>query len=257
MQLHRTIAPRVDSLTYVKNWIPRPRERYVVVATTVSLGALPLFAGLDPADLVELQSRMRRLPLERGQTLFLEGDEAAGFYLVRSGRLKVYKSSSSGREQILHFVGPGEPVGEVVMFAGGRLPASAEALENTEVLLVPRQAFLELVKGKPEVAMKFLASLSQRLRFLATLVENLSLREVAERVAGYLLYLNRTQSDTNRVELDLSRGEMASLFGTVPETLSRALLRLTQDGVLEIDRRTVVIRDKQALEDIAWAGRRL
>jgi len=227
------------------------------VASTISLSAVPLFAGLRSSDLAELEARTRRIPLTRGQTLFLEGDEARGFYLVRSGRLKVYKSSPSGREQILHLVGPGEPVGEAVMFAGGRLPASAEALEATEVLLIPRQAFLDAVRREPEVAMQFLASLSQRLRFMATLVENLSLREVTERVAGYVLYLSRTQGDRDHVEFDLPRGELASLFGTIPETLSRALQRLAQEGVVEIDRRTVTIRDRDALKEMAWAGRRL
>lgn len=227
------------------------------MVATLSLGALPLFADLDPRDLRELEARVRRLPLERGQTLFLEGDEAQGFYLVRSGRLKLYKSSASGREQILHLAGPGEPVGEVVMFAGGRLPASAEAMEISEVLLIPRQAFLDLVRREPEVAMKFLASLSQRLRFLTTLVENLALREVVERVAGYILYLDHVQDGHNQVELDLSRTDLASLFGTVPETLSRALQRLVREGAVRVERREVEILDRSALEDIAWGGKGL
>ena len=270
------------------------------MAGTVSLASIPLFAGLQGEHVAELERRTRRLTLQRGETLFLEGDQPQGFYLVRSGRLKVYKSSPAGREQILHMVGPGEPVGEVAMFGGGRLPASAEALETSEVLVVPREAFVDLIRREPEVAMRFLSALSERLRLLTTLVESLSLREVTERLAGYILHLSNSQRDAaqgaathigaapasgglqaagaeraaapgggdthigaapaggvDQVELPLSRTELASLLGTVPETLSRAFLKLAQQGLIEADRRTVTIKDRTGLEEAAWAGRRL
>lgn len=222
---------------------------------TVSLAAIKLFSGLEAGHIAKLESCTLHRTLERGETLFMEGDEARAFYLVRSGRLKVYKSSPQGREQILHFVGPGELVGEVVMFSGGRLPACAEAIERTEVLSIPRKTFVDLVRQEPEVAMRLLAALSERLRELTALVENLSLREVTERLASYIIFMSETRGRRDQIELELPRHELAALLGTVPETLSRAFAKLEQQGLISQDRRKILIQDRVGLRDVAWAGR--
>ncbi|MBC7293048.1 MAG: cyclic nucleotide-binding domain-containing protein, partial [Thermoleophilia bacterium] len=120
----------------------------------------PLFAGLDDGHLRDLVARGRCKQLDRGQPLFFQGEEAQGLYVVLSGRVKVYKTSPRGREQILMVMGPGEPVGEVAVLSGESYPASAEALEAAQVLYLPRQAFLDLVGREPEVAMRLLAELS-------------------------------------------------------------------------------------------------
>jgi len=123
-----------------------------------------LFEGLDDRHLEELISRSRRRRFAGRQTVFLEGDRAQGMYVVVSGRVKVFKMSPKGREQTLMVMGPGEPVGEVAVLAGESYPANAETLEPSEALYVPRQAFLDMVRREPEVALRLLASLSTRLR---------------------------------------------------------------------------------------------
>ncbi len=210
-----------------------------------------LFEGLDDGHLQGLISRSRRRLYDGRQTLFLEGDRAQGLYVVVSGRVKVFKTSPKGREQTLMIMGPGEPVGEVAVLSGESYPASAETLEPTEALYVPRQAFLDMVSREPEVAMRLLSALSARLRSFAALIEDLSLREVGERLAAYLLSLATDGRTEEVVELEISKTELSAAVGTVPETLSRAFQQLSRAGAVETRGRTVHIKDRKALERIA------
>ena len=210
-----------------------------------------LFGGLDDLHLHELAERGRRRAFESGQTIFLEGDRADGFYVLLAGKAKVFKVSPKGREQILMMMGPGEPIGEVAVLSGEGYPASAETLEPTEALYIPRQAFLDLVSREPELAMRLLSALSARLRSFASLIEYLSLREVAERLAAYLLSLAGAPSAAQTIDLDISKSQLSAAVGTVPETLSRAFQQLARAGAVETRGRKVHIKDRAALERVA------
>jgi CRP/FNR family transcriptional regulator, dissimilatory nitrate respiration regulator len=210
-----------------------------------------LFEGLDDAHLLELISRARRKRLDGGQTLFLEGDKALGLYMVLQGRVKVFKMSPKGREQTLMIMGPGEPVGEVAVLSGEAYPASAETLEPTETLYIPRQAFLDLVSREPEVAMRLLSALSERLRSFASLIEDLSLRDVSERLAAHLLSLAAEGEAEQVVDLEVSKAQLSAAVGTVPETLSRAFQQLSRAGAVETRGRRVHIKDRALLERAA------
>jgi CRP/FNR family transcriptional regulator len=168
--------------------------------------------------------------------------------------VKVFKTSPKGRQQTLRIMGPGDPVGEVAVLSGEAYPAGAEALDDGEAFYIPRQAFLDLVSKEPEVAMRLLAELSERLRSFASLIEDLSLKEVAERLAAYLLTLAGEGASEQTVELDVSKTQLSAAVGTVPETLSRAFKQLAQAGAVETRGRQVVIRDRALLERAA--GRR-
>ncbi len=210
-----------------------------------------LFEGLDEAHLHELISRSRRRSFAKEQTLFLQGDAAHGLYVVVRGRVKVFKRSPKGRQQTLMIMGAGEPVGEVAVLSGEAYPASAETLEPSEALYVPRQAFLDMVSREPEVAMRLLSALSARLRSFATLIEDLSLRDVGERLAAHLLSLATEGRAGEIVELELSKTQLSAAVGTVPETLSRAFQQLNSRGAVETRGRRVVIKDRGALERMA------
>jgi len=179
-----------------------------------------LFEGLSP----DQQNMISDIAVEKkygkGQTIFFEGDEGIGFYMVGTGKIKIYKMSPLGKEHILHIFGPGEPFGEVPVFHGQPFPATAETLSETTTLFFPRDKFVKLVEGSPAIALGMLAILSLRLRRFAAQIENLSLKEVPARLAGYLLYLSEEQNKTDEVDLDISKGQIASLLGTIPETLS-------------------------------------
>lgn len=210
-----------------------------------------LFEGLDDAHLLALTVRGRRRRLDADQAVFFEGDKADGLYVVLGGRVKVFKLSPKGREQTLMIMGPGEPVGEVAVLSGEAYPASAETLEPSEVFYIPRQAFLDLVSREPEVAMRLLSALSARLRSFASLIEDLSLRDVSERLAAYLLSLATESRSEQIVDLDVSKSQLSAAVGTVPETLSRAFQQLTKAGALETSGRKVHIKDRAILERVA------
>ena len=192
------------------------------------------------------------------EVIFLEGSESIGFYILISGKVKVYKLSSEGKEQILHFFGPGEPFGEVPAFTGDRFPAYAEAVEETEVLFFPKEAFVNLIKKDPSLALNMLAILSQRLQRFTNTIENLSLKEVPGRLATYLLLLSQRKNDADEISLDISKGQLASLLGTIPETLSRILTRMVKQGLINSDsRRFIRILDRKRLEELASGERHL
>jgi len=222
------------------------------------ISAIPLFQGLAAEHYKHLSSIVVEKHCRRGQVIFSEGDEGDGFYVVASGRVKVFKLSHEGKEQILHILGSGEPFGEVPVFAGEHFPAHAEALEETRVLFFPRLAFVELIKKNPSLALNMLAMLSRRLRRFSSLIEDLSLKEVPGRLSAYLLYLSETKSQSINLTLDISKAQLASLLGTIPETLSRILARMSSEELIESDgQRSIKIVDRQGLEELASGERRL
>lgn len=208
-----------------------------------------LFEGLPPKQLENIASIAQEKMFQRGETIFFEGDEGIGFYMIGEGKVKIYKVSSSGKEHILHIFGGGEPFGEVPVFHGQPFPATAEALMKTRTIFFPRDKFVKMVEANPSIALSMLAVLSMRLRRFAGQIENLSLKEVPARLAGYLLYLSSEQQGNNEVELDISKGQLASLLGTIPETLSRIFARMSDEGLILVNGRRISILDRQALMD--------
>ena len=144
-----------------------------------------------------------RKSFNKKQTIFAEGDAGDGFYLVISGRVKVFKISREGKEQILHIIGPGEPFGEVPVFPGRISPPMLRQWKKSNRFSSPRRAFIDLIKKNPSLAMNMLAVLSVRLRRFSALVEDLSLKEVPGRLSAYLLYLSETGDRSPHLTLDI------------------------------------------------------
>jgi CRP/FNR family transcriptional regulator len=211
----------------------------------------PLFGGLSKRQLDPIERIAREVRFARGATIFAEGDPGDGFYIVVSGRIKVFKVSGDGKEQILHIYGPGQPVGEVPVFAGQSFPAHAQALENSHLLFFARKAFLDLIAAHPSLAMNMLALLSQRLRQFALQVENLSLKALPGRLASYLLHLSCEHGGARQVALPIPKHQLASLLGTIPETLSRIFARLSAQNIIAIRGRRITLSNVPALEDLA------
>ena len=216
------------------------------------MGQTPLFRGLDEEDLVALRgiAGSRRYP--KGRTVFREFEEAQGFFLVLSGQVKLFKLSPAGKEQILHIHDAGGTFAEATLAAGSRYPASAVATEDSTVLCFPRRDLTALVGRRPAIAMNLIARLSQRLRQMAALVEDLSLREAPGRLARYLLELAGEDARTDVVvTLPVRKGELASYLGTRGETLSRVFRKLSEAGVIVVNGAQVTIHDPEHLTDIA------
>jgi CRP/FNR family transcriptional regulator len=221
------------------------------------VAAIPLFTGLPLNQHENLAAIALQKTFKRGQTIFAEGDEGIGFYIILSGRVKIFKLSAEGKEQILHIMETQEPFGEAAVFAGENYPASAQSLVETKVLLFPRQSFVDLISKNPSLALNMLAFLSRRLRKLASLVEDLSLKEVPGRLAAYLIYLSDRNAGADILELDISKNQLASLLGTIPETLSRILSRMGKGKLIKTSPRNIHILDHQGLAQLADGRKRL
>jgi len=214
----------------------------------ISLSTVPLFQSLSVPSLKLLESRISMLRFTKRQGIFTEGDNAHGFYIVTKGRVRVYKLSPEGREQILHIVSEGELLGAVSAFSGDRYPAHAEAMEETECIYISREDLLDLIKREPSIVMNMMANLASRLQHFTTMIENLSLKEVPSRLAAYILY--HTGEQDKVFTLDISWSQLASLIGTVPETLSRILKRMNKQGIIKVKGREVHILNRDALESV-------
>lgn len=208
-----------------------------------------LFSGLPAEQLREVAAIGTSKRYAKGTSIFFEGDPGIGFYMVASGKVKVFKMSLDGKEQILHIFGVGEPFGEVPVFHGSPFPANAETLTEAELIFFPRSEFVRLVTANPSLALNMLAVLAHRLRRFATQIENLSLKEVPGRLASYLLYLMEEQQRRDRVELDIPKGQLASLLGTSSETLSRIFAKLTEEGLIRVEGKTIYVLDAEGLRE--------
>jgi CRP/FNR family transcriptional regulator len=218
--------------------------------TLSPVAGIPLFRGLPKGALEMLAGILREREFARGQNIFVEGSESTGFYIVLKGRVKVFKLSSEGKEQILHIVGEKELLGAVSAFAGSPYPAYADALEKTTVLFFPRKEFMALVRKEPSVVMNMMANLAMRLQHFTRMIEDLSLKEVPGRLAAHLLYLCEQKGCTGAVQIDISKGQLASMLGTIPETLSRILRKMSEKGIIKVNGRKITLINRKHLHDI-------
>jgi len=221
------------------------------------IARIPLFNGLNRTQLAQFQSIALEKSYGRGELIFSEGDEGNGFYVVLRGTVKIYKVSPDGKEHILHIFAAGLTFGEVPVFAGEHFPANAEALQDSRVLFFPRSAFIALLEKNPALSLKLLADLSLKLRQFTIQIENLSLKEIPARLATYLLYLADEQGGSDRVTLSISKGQLASLLGTIPETLSRIFAKLSSQQLIQVEGRKIALLDAEGLRDLAQSGKSL
>ena len=221
------------------------------------ISSIPLFDGLPEEQINDLAMIAESHLLEKGEIIFSEGDEGEGFYVVISGRVKIFKLSFEGKEQILHILGPGEPFGEVPVFTGQRFPAHAEAIEKSRIFYFSREDLLQLIRKNPDIALNMLAVLSKRLRQFTSLIDDLSLKEVPGRLASHLLYLSELQKGSRELELTITKGQLASLLGTIPETLSRILTKMAGQGFIESSGNKIKILDREGLIALADSEARL
>mgnify|MGYP000852715362 CR=1 FL=1 len=219
------------------------------------IGSIPLFNGLSEQQLGEIRGIARDRFYDKGKEIFAEGDEGGGFYIVASGQVKVFKLSPEGKEHILHIYGPGHSFGEVPVFSGERFPASAETLLKSHLLFFPRTDFVALLSGNPSLCMNLLADLSLRLRQFTIQIENLTLKEVPGRLASYLLTLSDEEGQENSLSLNISKGQLAGLLGTIPETLSRIFLKMNNAGLIEVKGKKITILDRNGLQALAETGK--
>jgi CRP/FNR family transcriptional regulator len=218
---------------------------------------IPLFNGLPEDQLSAIKQIAIEKKINKGETIFSEGDQGKGFFVVMDGRVKIYKVSAEGKEQILHIFGQGQPFGEVPVFAGQKFPANAQAISKGRLLFFPRAAFVELITKNPSLSLNMLAIMSSKLREFTVQIENLSLKEIPARLASYLIYLAEEQQSDQLVTLTISKGQLASILGTIPETLSRIFAKLSSQRLISVQGPNIELLDREGLADLAEFGKGL
>jgi len=221
------------------------------------ISTIPLFNGLPEDQLEAIKKIAIEKQINKGEIVVSEGDEGRGFFVIVEGRVKVFKVSAEGKEQILHIFGPGQPFGEVPVFAGQRFPANAQAIDKTKALFFPRVAFVGLITANPSLALNMLAEMSKKLRLFAVQIENLSLKEMPARLASYLIHLADEQDQKEVVTLKISKGQLASILGTIPETLSRIFAKLSGNNLIRVEGKKITLLDRDGLEDLAEFGKEM
>jgi CRP/FNR family transcriptional regulator len=217
-----------------------------------TLAKVAIFSGLTDSELQFLAERIVPRQFAPGKIVFGEGEPCAGLYIVERGNIRIFKSSSGGREQVLSIDGPGSSIAEVPVFDGGSYPASGAAVDHATLLFVGKQDFQALCLTHPEVALKVLRVVGARLRRLVGIIEELSFTTVRHRLASFLLRLAQREGteSASGVEFSLTgtNQELASQLGTVRELVSRNLSRLQAEGLLKLEGRRAVIPNLKAFE---------
>ncbi|PIV20119.1 MAG: transcriptional regulator [Deltaproteobacteria bacterium CG03_land_8_20_14_0_80_45_14] len=223
--------------------------------STDLLRRCPLFAGLKEEDLKKIRAIASLRQVGKKKVLFSEGEEAKGFYVILSGKVKIYKVSSEGKEQILHIVSAPDAFAEAALFLEGIYPAFAETLSDTQLLFFPKRDFIQLIQKNPQLSINMIVTLSHYLKRFALLIEELSLKEVSSRMAKYLIDLSLKFSKEGKspkeVELDLSKTQLASKLGTISETLSRTLAKMKTKGIIDVKKNKILILNREALEELS------
>jgi len=213
-----------------------------------------LLSNLSDPELELLSARTVRKMFSKGELLFSEGEPCKGIQIIAFGKVRIFKTSATGREQVLSVDGPGGSIAELPVFDGGPYPASAIALENTEIAFISRRDFQAFCMEHPEVALKVLALVGARLRRLVGIIEELSFTTIRQRLVSTLIRL--AQSEGKKTErgieflLPASHQELANQLGTVRELVSRNLTRLQAEGLLEVDARQVIVKDLKGLSEV-------
>lgn len=228
-----------------------PHERRPFSIALILKGS-PLFAALSDSELNFIAARTGVRSHAQGELLFSEGQLCSGLYVIVSGRVRIFKVSPSGREQVLAIEGPGSSIAELPVFDGGNYPASAVTIEQSDLLFLSKNDFRALCLEQPEVSLKVLQVVGARLRRLVGIIEELSFTTVRQRLISWILREARKEAQATAqgpaFTMRASHQELAAEIGTVRELVSRNMARLQAQGFIEIDGRELTVVNMEGLE---------
>jgi CRP-like cAMP-binding protein len=211
-----------------------------------------LFAGLPETDISAVAAFTIPKNLAKGEHLFREGAPSEGFYIVQTGAINYHRVGAAGKEQIIHLFRPVESFAEGTLATDAGYPAHARATEATTVLLVPKSEFVELLHHRPELALRMLGSMSQHLRELVGLVDDLTLKDTETRLANWLLKRcpHPLSDEPIVIELDRTKRVLAAELGTTSETLSRTLAKFREQRDLCVKGNRITLVKPRELEKL-------
>jgi CRP-like cAMP-binding protein len=222
--------------------------------TLTELRQAYLFADADDGQLARLSRGMQTLPLRHGEMLFHHGQPAERFFFLRSGQVKLFRLSPDGHEKIIEIVRPGQTFAEAVMFMGtqGRYPVSAEAISDCELYAFEQNNFLQVLAESHEIGFGMLASMSRRLHMLVNQIDSLTLQNATYRLAMYLLEQAPRDAQAADVELTTPKIAIASRLAIQPETFSRILAKLRDQGLIAVHGNQITLRNLQGLRELVF-----
>jgi CRP/FNR family transcriptional regulator, cyclic AMP receptor protein len=215
-----------------------------------TLRRTPLFTELSEQELNFIAERAVVRHFDAGQSVFSEGEACSGLWIIETGKVRIYKSSPNGREQVLAIEGPGSSIAELPVFDGGKYPASAASVNESKLLFISKEDFQSLCLKHPEVALKVLRIVGRRLRGLVGIIEELSFTTVRHRLISLLVRMAKEGHRTSEgveITLTANQQELAAQMGTVRELISRNLSRLQAENLIRVEGRKIVITDLPAL----------
>jgi len=218
--------------------------------SAVKLFLQTFFGNSDDPRFTFIEQISRFTTLQRKEILFHEGDAGSEFYFLASGRVKLFRSTADGKEAVIRFIEPGEYFAEILLQLKGRYPVSAIAIEPCELLALDAQKILSHLEQHPDIAMVFIGALSQRIKYLLGMIEQLTLADIRQRFLNYLGVL-QDKSPAGSIELPAAKGEIALLLGTTPETFSRLLKKLSTEKIIRVSGRSITVLDPTALDEVA------
>lgn len=221
-----------------------------------TLRSVPLFSELDILQLRKISAISRIEQFRKNQHIFLENDSYRGFYIVLKGNVKVYRISSDGKEYILHLRKPPQLFADVPLFEeGGNYPANAQALEDSLLLFIPKEEFKELIRKNPSIALKMLAGFAKRMRQMTKKMEEISTKEVSNRLAGFILEEIEKNGSAKLKEpflrLTISKATVAAYLGTITETLSRTFKKFQDENIIVVNGKKIFVKDLKKLKQLA------
>jgi CRP/FNR family transcriptional regulator len=215
------------------------------------LRKIPYFSELENKKLEKLHNIATLKPVKKGCIIFTEGQKGEAVYFVKTGKIKISKISSVGKEYTIKIMEEGDVFGESTLFIGGEYPATAEAIEDSEILELKNKDIEDLILKDAQIALSIIKILAKRLKYIAVVIENLALRDSVGRTASILLTFARERGISTKegilVEIDLKRQELANLAGTSRENITRILSQMDRDGIIKLSKDKILIKDLEEL----------
>lgn len=209
---------------------------------------VPIFSNLDEEEMMEVARITFSKKYKKGEMIYMNGDKGDKLYVIHRGRVKITRFTSSGKEQVIRVLGPGEFMGELSIFSQSTMTDNAEALEDIDMCIIQGENLKKLVAKYPHIGFKIMEELSNRLEKAEKLIENISLHSVEKRLAKTLLSM---KDERGNVNLNMSKRDLASLMGMSQETLSRKLTAFVELNIIKLEgHRRIIILNQQALEEI-------
>jgi CRP/FNR family transcriptional regulator, dissimilatory nitrate respiration regulator len=218
-------------------------------AIASSLRRATIFNGLPEGDLSRISGYASVINLAKNELLFREGDEVIGFFVLIRGAIQAYRTSPDGKEQLIHLFNPGDSFAEPAIAGLPGYPASARALRESEVVLIPREPFLQHQREQSDLAWRMLSSLSRHLQSLVTAIDSFKSRDAETRLLHWILRHCPPGEESVEIELQVSKATLAAELGTRQETLSRIFSKLKKEGLLEVRGRMLTVRGPRRLRE--------